>query len=113
MGIADLKAQARAAIHAAFSYPARYYPPGVTDPLLATTCDVRVTEFESSTQGALEEGMAGRIALSEPRITFLTATDPARKGQVEIIADGRRYQIVNVEPRYGLTVTAIVERMTP
>jgi hypothetical protein len=109
MSLRDIKTKARSALHDAMKVPAYYFAAIGDDPV---ECSVRVhSKFRALGDISTMSGLSERID-ETPRLVFLVSeVTPVNKSFVTISAS-EGYQIDHLEPDDGITVTAIVSRLS-
>ena len=109
MSLRDIKTKARSALHEAMKVPAYYFSAVGETPI---SCNVRVhSKFRALGDISTMSGLAERMD-ETPRLVFLVSeVVPVNKSFVTISAT-EGYQVDHLEPDDGITVTAIVSRLS-
>lgn len=109
MSIRDLKNRSRLALHQRMSFPAVYVDP---DTSAETACSVRYHDRQQAfgDMAGFDYAPAERIE-TVPKIIVLASEVSAKRGGVFSVSASEAYEVENVMPADGITVTIEVTRM--
>jgi hypothetical protein len=113
MSLRAIKAQARRDLHEAMRVPALYLPDWPGDVEDAIPCHVRVhTRFEAL--GDMTGTSLGYAEVTEqtPKLIFWREELNPSQGGVVSVELGEAYRIQSIDPKDGLTITALVSPMS-